>query len=49
VHALVTQMLLKWCADASGQTPTDVIQRLALTINSWLDESGTRSQGTDPA
>jgi hypothetical protein len=31
VHALVTQVLLDWCATASGQTRSDVLQRLALT------------------
>lgn len=38
VHAIVTQILLGWCATASGQTPSDVIQRLALRLDAWLDE-----------
>jgi hypothetical protein len=32
VHAVVAQVLLSWCATASGQTPSDVIQRLALAV-----------------
>ena len=34
VHAIVTQILLDWCATATGQTRSDVIQRLAL-LNAW--------------
>jgi hypothetical protein len=40
VHAVVTQILLDWCATASGQAPSEVLQRLALRLNAWLDESG---------
>jgi hypothetical protein len=35
VHAIVAQILLDWCATATGQTRSDVIQRLAL-LNAWL-------------
>jgi hypothetical protein len=37
VHAIVTQILLDWCATATGQTRSDVIQRLAL-LNAWFDD-----------
>ena len=37
VHAIAAQTLLDWCATATGQTRSDVIQRLAL-LNAWLDE-----------
>jgi len=37
VHAIVTQILLDWCATATGQTRSDVIQRPAL-LNAWLDD-----------
>jgi len=37
VHAIVTQILLDWCATATGQTRSDVIQRLAL-LDAWLDD-----------
>ena len=40
VHAIVTQILLDWCATASGQTRSDVLQRLALRLDAWLDQSG---------
>jgi len=35
VHAIVAQILLDWCATATGQTRSDVIQRLAL-LNALL-------------
>ena len=35
MHAIVAQILLDWCATATGQTRSDVIQRLAL-LNAWL-------------
>jgi hypothetical protein len=38
VHAIITQILLGWCADASGETRADVLQRLALRLDAWLDE-----------
>jgi hypothetical protein len=41
VHAIVTQVLLDWCATATGQTRSDVIQRLAL-LNAWLETSRGR-------
>jgi hypothetical protein len=40
VHAIVTQILLDWCADASGETRADILQRLALRLDAWLDELG---------
>lgn len=40
VHAMVAQVLLGWCATATGQTRGEIIQRLALTLNDWLDDSG---------
>jgi hypothetical protein len=39
-HAAVTLTLLRWCATASGQTPSDILQRLALTLDTLLDQSG---------
>jgi hypothetical protein len=44
VHAIVTQILLDWCATASGQAPSEVLQRLALRLNAWLDQSGPPGQ-----
>jgi len=38
VHAIVTQILLDWCATATGQTRSDVLERLALQLGAWLDE-----------
>ena len=35
MHAIVAQILLDWCATATGQTRSNVIQRLAL-LNAWL-------------
>jgi hypothetical protein len=29
-----------WCATASGQTPGEILQRLALRLDTWLDEPG---------
>ena len=40
VHAIVTQILLDWCATASGQTRGEVLQRLALRLDAWLGEPG---------
>ena len=40
VHALVTQILLDWCATAAGQSRSDVLQRLALTLDAWLGQPG---------
>jgi hypothetical protein len=40
VHAVVTQILLDWYATASGQTHSEVLQRLALKLDAWLDQSG---------
>jgi len=40
VHALVTQILLDWCATATGQARSDLLQRLALTLDAWLGEPG---------
>ncbi len=41
VHAIVSQVLLDWCATASGQTRSDILQRLALRLDAWLDEPGS--------
>ena len=41
MHAIVAQILLDWCATATGQTRSDVIQRLAL-LNAWLDDKPSR-------
>jgi hypothetical protein len=40
VHAIITQILLDWCADASGETRADILQRLALRLDAGFDESG---------
>jgi hypothetical protein len=40
VHAIVTQILLDWYANASGQTRGEVIERLALKLDALLDQSG---------
>jgi hypothetical protein len=40
VHAAVTQILLDWYATASGQTPGQAIQRLALTLGEMFGEPG---------
>jgi hypothetical protein len=41
VHAIATQVLIGWCATATGQTCGEVAQRLALALNEWLDDSGS--------
>jgi hypothetical protein len=38
VHAIVTQVLIDWCAAATGKTRSEVVQRLALALDAWLDE-----------
>ena len=38
VHAIVTQILLNWCAAATGQPPSEVLQRLALELDAWLGQ-----------
>ncbi|MFB4317636.1 hypothetical protein [Actinomadura sp. 21ATH] len=45
VHAMITQILLGWCATASGETRGDVLQRLALTLDTWLDQPEPPAQG----
>jgi hypothetical protein len=40
VHAITAQVLIGWCAAATGQTRGEVVQRLALALDEWLD--GTR-------
>jgi hypothetical protein len=40
VHAMVTQMLIGWYAEAAGQTRGEVLQRLTLTLGTWLDDPG---------
>ena len=44
VHAVVTQILLNWCATASGQTPGEILQRLALELDAWLGQPGPPEQ-----
>lgn len=39
MHAIVTQVLLGWCATASGQTTSQVLQRLALALSDCFDRS----------
>jgi hypothetical protein len=36
VHALVTALLLQWLSDATGSTRSEIITRLALTIDRML-------------
>ena len=40
VHAAVTQILLDWYATATGQTHSQAIQRLALTLSETFGEPG---------
>jgi len=40
VHAMATQLLIGWCAMATGQTRGEVVQRLALALDEWLGDSG---------
>ena len=40
VHAAVTQILLDWYATATGQTRSQAIQRLALTLSEMFGGSG---------
>jgi hypothetical protein len=40
VHAIVTQILVGWLAEASGQERSAVIERLALTLDTWLTGAG---------
>ena len=40
VHAAVTQILLDWYATATGQTRSQAIQRLALTLGEMFGEPG---------
>jgi hypothetical protein len=49
VHATVAQILLDWCATATGRTCGEVIQRLALTLNDWLDEPAPPPEQPQPA
>jgi len=49
VHALVTQILLGWCATASGQTRGEVLQRLALELDARLGEPGQHPEGPGSA
>ena len=44
VHAVVTQILLNWCATALGQTPSEILQRLALELDAWLGQPGPLEQ-----
>lgn len=39
VHAMVTQILIGWCARARGDTPERVLQQLALTLDDWLSDT----------
>jgi hypothetical protein len=38
VYTIVTQILLNWCAAATGQTPSEVLQRLSLELDAWLGQ-----------
>jgi hypothetical protein len=40
VHAAVTQILLGWYATATGQTRSQAIQRLALTLSEMFEGPG---------
>jgi hypothetical protein len=40
VHALVTQILIGWCATATGETRGQVLQRLALELDARLGQAG---------
>ena len=40
VHAAVTQILLAWYATATGQTLSQAIQRLALTLSEMFEGPG---------
>lgn len=42
-HALATSLLMRWLSEATGKPHSDIINRLALTIDSMLppDEPGT--------
>jgi hypothetical protein len=46
VHALVTSLLLRWLSQATGQPQCEILNRLALTIDSHLppDEPGGTAQ-----
>jgi hypothetical protein len=46
VHAVVTQILIGWCATATGQTRGEVLQRLALELDRQLGEPQQRPEGT---
>jgi hypothetical protein len=39
VHALASQILLGWYAEATGQTRSEVLQRLSLLLNAWLTQA----------
>ncbi|MGW4412046.1 hypothetical protein ACWEJ6_49170 [Nonomuraea sp. NPDC004702] len=36
VHAMVTQILIGWCARARGEPAEQVLRQLALTLDDWL-------------
>jgi hypothetical protein len=40
VHAVVTQILIGWCASATGEDRGEVLQRLALELDSRLGRAG---------
>lgn len=40
VHAIIIQILLDWCATASGQTRSEVLWRLPLRLDASLGEPG---------
>lgn len=48
VHAIVTQILLDWCSTATGKTRGEVLQRLALELDTWLAQPGPPSGGPTP-
>jgi uncharacterized membrane protein YeiH len=49
VHALGTQILIGWCATASGQTRGQVLQRLEVELDARLGEPGQRPENSDEA
>jgi hypothetical protein len=49
-HALVTSLLLQWLSEATGQTQSEIITRLAMTIDGMLPPPDAPSTGIpDPA
>jgi hypothetical protein len=49
VYAMVTQILLGWYAHATGQARSDIIQHLALALDTWLDDPSPPAPGPPSA